>query len=249
MFLVSPIAVGQELEPKDTLPTAPEGKTWKLVWHDEFDGDALDEIKWEIPPDGPRRGAFWWKKAISLDGQGHLKISTFKEDDKYICGCVRTKKKYEHAFGYYVARIQLQKELGHWSAFWLHNDCVNNIEDEGRDGTEIDIMEKPYRNEAVNQALHWNGYGKEHKMAVKVTKVPGIWEGWHTFSLHWTPEEYVFFIDGKETWRTKDGGVCQVPLYIKLTDEVGTWAGDIAKAKLPDFFLTDYVRVYDLVEK
>jgi beta-glucanase (GH16 family) len=79
--------------------------------------------------------------------------------------------------------------------------------------------------------------------------VPGVMEGWHTFSLCWTPDEYVFYVDGKETWRTKAGGVCQVPLYIKLSDEVGNWAGDIKKAKLPDAFLVDYVRVYDLVEK
>jgi hypothetical protein len=40
-----------------------------------------------------------------------------------------------------------------------------------------------------------------------------------------------------------------VPEYIKLSDETGNWAGDIKKAKLPDQFLVDYVRVYDLVEK
>ena len=54
--------------------------------------------------------------------------------------------------------------------------------------------------------------------------------------------------DVKETWRTNAGGVCQVPLYIKLSDEIGKWGGDISKAKLPDRFLVDYVRVYDLVD-
>jgi hypothetical protein len=39
-----------------------------------------------------------------------------------------------------------------------------------------------------------------------------------------------------------------VPLYIKLSDEVGPWGGRIAEAKLPDRFLVDYVRVYDLME-
>ena len=61
------------------------------------------------------------------------------------------------------------------------------------------------------------------------------------------------FVEGlslaKEPWRTEAGGVCQVPLYIKLSDEVGKWGGDIRKARLPDRFLVDYVRVYDLVEK
>lgn len=241
--------VAQGAEPGDVLPAAPDGKTWKMVWHDEFDGPALDEAKWEIPPDGPRRTAFWVKKTISLDGQGHLVIKTMEEDGKYLCGCVRTRGKFEHAFGYYVARIQLQKQPGHWPAFWLYNDCEGKIGNDGRDGTEIDIMEKPWRNENINCALHWDGYGKEHKVAGKVVKAPGIMDGWHTFSLLWMPDEYVFYVDGQEMWRTKAGGVCQVPLYIKLTDEVGPWGGDIKKAVLPDQFLTDYVRVYDLIEK
>ena len=40
-----------------------------------------------------------------------------------------------------------------------------------------------------------------------------------------------------------------MPLYIKLSDEIGNSAGDIKKAKLPDAFLVDYIRVYDVVEK
>jgi len=28
-------------------------------------------------------------------------------------------------------------------------------------------------------------------------------EGWHTFGLSWKPDEYIFYVDGKETWRTK----------------------------------------------
>ena len=73
-------------------------------------------------------------------------------------------------------------------------------------------------------------------------------EGFHCYALLWLPDQYVFYVDGKETWRTKAGGVCQVPLYLKLSDEVGSWGGDVRKATLPDKFLVDYVRVYDLVE-
>jgi hypothetical protein len=89
-----------------------------------------------------------------------------------------------------------------------------------RDGCEIDIMEKPWLDERVQ----------------------------HTFGLLWLPDEHVFYVDGKETWRSEAGGVCQVPQYMLLSDEIGNWAGDIAKAKLPDQFLVDYVRVYDLVD-
>jgi hypothetical protein len=35
----------------------------------------------------------------------------------------------------------------------------------------------------------------------------------------------------------------------ELSDEVGYWAGYIKKVKLPDEFLVDYVRVYDVDKK
>ncbi|MGD8238514.1 MAG: glycoside hydrolase family 16 protein [Armatimonadota bacterium] len=237
-----------DLSPPDELPPAPEGKAWKLTWHDEFDGDELDESKWEVPPDARRRDGWWMRKAVSLDGEGHLVISTLKDGDRYIDGCVRTRGKFEHAFGYYVARVRLQQQPGHWSAFWLYNHCVGKVGDEGRDGTEIDIYEKPWLDDRVQHALHWDGYGDAHKSAGQKSEAPGVLEGFHTFSLWWKPDEYVFYVDGKETWRTSAGGVCQVPLYIKLSDEIGEWAGDIATAELPDRFLVDYVRVYDIVD-
>jgi beta-glucanase (GH16 family) len=233
---------------EDQLPSALGGQTWKLVWQDEFEGDKLDASKWDIP-EYKRRDGYWSQKAISLDGQGHLVMSVLKEGNKFFDGCIRTKGKFQHSFGYYVARIQLQKQPGHWSAFWLYDACVGKVGDEGRDGTEIDIMEKPWLDDRLNYALHWDGYGKAHKSKGTVVKVPGVGEGWHTFGLWWKADEYVFYVDGKETWRSNAGGVCQVPLYIKLSDEIGNWAGDIAEAKLPDRFLVDYVRVYDLVEK
>ncbi len=245
-WFVASTAMAAELQ--DKLPEAPEGKAWKLIWNDEFDGTKLDETKWEVP-ENPRRDGFWSRKAISLDGKGNLVISALKDGDKFLDGCVRTRGKFERAFGYYVARAKFQKEEGHWTAFWMFTPSVGKIGNEGRDGTEIDIMEKPSLDDEMNHALHWDGYGKEHKSKAHKFKVPGIMEGYHDFALWWTPEEYVFYVDGKETWRTKAGGVCQVPVYLKLSDEIGDWAGDIKKAKLPDDFFVDYVRVYDLVDK
>lgn len=237
------------LQPADTLPPAPPGAEWRLIWHDEFDGAELDTSKWDIP-EYKRRDAWWSKKAVSLDGKGNLVIRIFKEGDEYFDACVRTRRKFEHAFGYYVARMRLQRQPGHWSAFWMYNDGVGIVGNGGRDGTEIDIMEKPWLDDRVQQTLHWDGYGKEHRSAGNVATAPGVMEGFHTFALLWTPDEYVFYIDGRETWRTSAGGVCQVPLYLKISDEIqfNSWAGDIRRAQLPDEFLTDYVRVYELVD-
>ncbi len=251
LLLGVPLLASEELDPADSLPAPPAGMRWQVAFHDEFEGTVLDETQWDVP-EYQRRGGWWSRKAISLNGDGVLRMETLREGDRLLDACIRTRGKFEHAFGYYVARVKLQSQPGHWSAFWLYNDCVGSEENEGRDGAEIDIFEKPWLDDRVQQTLHWDGYGAQHKSEGKVVEAPGVMEGWHTFSLWWTPEEYVFYIDGRETWRTRAGGVCQVPLYVKLSDEIGenadSWAGDIAKATLPDAFLVDYVRVYDLVE-
>ncbi len=236
------------LHSESQLPAPPAGKVWRLVWHDEFEGTRLDDTKWASPPPGPRRDGWWLPEAVRLDGQGHLTIQTYWDGTRYVDGCVRTRDKFEPTFGWFEARIRFQKQPGHWSAFWLYNDSVGSTANAGRDGTEIDIIEKPWLDDRAQHALHWDGYGAEHKSEGKVIEIPGIMEGFHTFSLWWTPEEYRFYVDGRETWRTSAGGVCQVPLYIKLSDEIGDWAGTIRREQLPDEFLVDYVRVYQLVE-
>ena len=229
------------------LPVAPPGKTWRLVWHDEFDGRSLDTTRWSFRPEGPRRDGWWMKEAVAVDGEGHLVISALKKDGKYLSGCVVTTGRFEHAFGYYETRVQFQKQPGHWSAFWLQSAGTGRVGDEGRDGTEIDVWEKPTLDDQIEHNLHWDGYGQEHEHAGHKTIVPGLSSGWHTIGLWWKPDEYVFFVDGRETWRSSAGGVSQVPEYLMLSNEIGTWAGDISAAKLPDSFLIDYVRVFDLV--
>jgi len=236
----------QQTELHDKLPPAPEGKAWSMIWHDEFDGATLDPSKWVYRPNGQRRDGWWDQKTVALDGLGHLVIQTIKEADQYIDGCITTQGKFEHASGFYVARIQLQQQPGHWSAFWITGPGVATVGNGGRDGAEIDIMEKPWLNDRVQHTFHWDGYGQDHQTEEKVVQVPGVMNGFHTFGLWWKADEYVFYVDGQETWRTTGGGACRVPEYILLSDEIGAWGGNIAEAKLPDRFLVDYVRVYDL---
>ncbi len=227
------------------MPLAACAAEENLVWHDEFDGAALDTTKWSYRALGPRKGGVNVKDAVSLDGEGHLVISTRKVGDAFHTGMIGTQGKFEHAFGYWECRVKLQTQPGHWSAFWLQSPTLGKwIGDAARSGTEIDIFEYlRRRGEKIQHTLHWDGYGEHHKSQGKVAEVPGLTTGWHTVGLEWTRDEYVFTVDGKETWRTRKG-VSRRPEYIILSLEVGKWAGDIRKAALPDRALFDYVRVY-----
>jgi beta-glucanase (GH16 family) len=127
------------------------------------------------------------------------------------------------------------------------SEGVGREDGSGRDGTEIDIAEFPWRDGRFTINLHWDGYGKAHQHAGTNVFVPAITNGFHEFALLWTTNEYVFYVDGRELWRTAAGGVSQRPEWAKFSNEIGSWAGDIRKAKLPDDFLVDYIRVYDAV--
>lgn len=247
LALPTPAAADTNALPNQ-LPPLPSRKSWKLIWSDEFEGTTLDTSKWEIIGDSKRRDGFWVKDDSYLDGQGNLLLRTRKDGDRFTSGAIRTCAKFEHAFGYWEIRCKLPTQPGHWPAFWLMCNGVSSLDNEGRDGTEIDIVEVPWRNGQITMNLHWDGYGKEHKSAGSKITIPSLTNGFHTFALWWKTNEYVFYTDGQETWRSSAGGVSQVPEFIKLTEEIGKWGGDIQKAKLPDYFTVDYVRVYTVAD-
>ena len=220
----------------------PEG--YKLVWGDEFDGNQLDLKKWTYRGLGPRRKAVNTKDCITLDGKGHLLITTKREGDEVHTGMIATNGIFETTFGYFECRVKFQDQPGHWSAFWLQSPTVNKVGDPKENGTEIDIFEYLVRYPTtMHQNLHWDGYGKEHKTSGKKTEIKNLPEDFHTIGLLWTPEEYVFYVDGVETFRSKEA-VSHRSEYIILSQEVDSWGGPIEGVELPDSSVFDYVRVY-----
>lgn len=232
----------------DSLPKPPEGMQWRLVWHDEFDGSEVDwENKWSGPFFERRVDGYWTRKMLTLTGDGFLRMSVVKDDEgRFLSGCLRSQGKYEKVKGFFVARMNTHRELGHWTAFWLYSQDEGNIGNGSADGVEIDIMEKPWREDEIHSAIHWDGYGDEHKWIGRHRKFEPTPDGFHAYAVWWGDDAYRFYIDGKQTWKTGGDGICQVPCYIKVTDEVGPWGGNIQEAVLPDETLVDYVRVYDL---
>lgn len=227
------------------------GNTYELTFSDDFDGTELDLTKWSYAPEQQRQDAGdWWDDSMtSLDGNGYVHFAVSKDEDgRTISGAIRSKDKFEQAYGYYEIRCTLPQIKGAWCAFWLMGDSVMGIGSGGRDGTEIDIMESPYYpQDAINQTLNWDGYGVHHKSAGKKVSFPGVYDGFHTFGLEWTEDMYIYYIDGKETWRSKGGGICENPLYLKVSVETGTWAGELDESALPKDMVVDYVRVYKKV--
>jgi beta-glucanase (GH16 family) len=184
----------------------PPSKDYALVWSDEFDGAKLDRAKWGFHQPGPRRKAINTEDCAALDGQGNLALTTKRVGNAYHTSMIDTRGKFEPIFGYFEARMKFQTQQGHWSAFWLQSPTLGPAGDAGKYGTEIDIIEfLGKQRDTMLMNLHWDGYGKDHKHAGSKYVDKSLTEGFHLIGLEWTPEAYVFYLDGKEVWRTGEG--------------------------------------------
>lgn len=262
------------------LPKTPSGQDldlenrFELTWADEFDGDKLDRRYWDTHDWlYMRKGGYWDPSMVRVEN-GNLIISTeykpegvSEERNKpgYYTGIVETRDKFEQCYGYFEIRCILPAACGMWSAFWMMNEGVFNIDGYGDDGTEVDIFESmAYKDhwwkagDAVVSGIHYDGYGEEEKGdSIGYYYAVNPYEEYNTYGLEWTPEEYIFYINGVETGRTSKGGVSDNPEYLLVSCEVagengiadadrhGT--GKITKTpeeNWPAEFIVDYVRVY-----
>lgn len=228
-----------------------------LVWSDEFDGTVINPNNWQRQGDIVRQQGYWMKEDSYLNGQGQLVLRVMQDPANGHYGSGALQGSFLRAFGYFEAKVKFPTQQGHWPAFWLmsNSEGQTNVIG-GSAGAEIDIVEKAWLTDHLQQALHWNGYPPSPLAGsdgIQVTNVGVNDGGWHLFAVDWTSTNYAFYVDGTLTWSTNSGGVSQVPEYMMLTEEVGNFGagpnawgtGPITNALLPDYFLVEYARVYD----
>ena len=257
-----------------------------LVWNDEFDGDSLDRSKWGYEWwVTMRKGGYWHEDMVSVhDGnlvisaqyfdtplenryyeQWHDQIHFEEYKPGWYTGLVTTRDKYEQCYGYFEVRCILPAATGLWSAFWMMNEGVFQIDGSGRDGTEVDVFESfNYKdhwwgNDCVSTGIHYDGYGEEEKgdSIGRYLIENDPYTEYNTYGVEWSPEEYIFYINGRETGRLSTGGVSQNPEYLLLSVEFAGSNGvqnsdrhGVGKIELtpaenwPASFVVDYVRCY-----
>lgn len=220
--------------------------TYQMVWNDEFNGTTVDLSKWNFRAEGTVRNyGTVSRQTISLDGKGNVSIKVTKDaTGKYYIGELGTQGIFETTYGYFECRALMNKQYGPHVAFWLQSPTVGMVGDVEKNGTEIDIFEYHRKTpETVYHNLHWDGYGTDHKTIGNKITYPEISSGFHIFGLEWNENEYVFYVDGKETWRTSIA-VSHRSEYMILSTELTGWGGDPSTGNFPDEVIFDYVRVY-----
>ena len=232
-----------------------ENSAPELLFEDNFDGTSLDAAKWELCPDWERQGgmSFWDSDMVSLNGEGQLILRAEWDEaaGRVNAGAVRTEGLFSASYGYYEASIKFPYAPGVWGAFWMMCGNVGSEQNGAADGVEIDIIESIGNDwGASNSALHWDGYGSAHKSVGSGEFKYDIYDGkFHTFGLERTEEAYIFYVDGRQSWKVTAEKCDPGPAdgYLKLTLESAEWTGGGKPAcikALPVQMEVDYVRVY-----
>ena len=69
------------------------------------------------------------------------------------------------------------------------------------------------------------------------------WRNYHVFSVEWTPTEYVFRIDGRETWRTSEG-ISHHPQFLILSQLTSDYELAANPEAAPQHTYVDWVQFW-----
>lgn len=193
-------------------------KGYKLVWHDEFNGNRLDTTAWNIEDNGNGNGnqelQYYSARGVSFGrepetGAKCLILTARREkhgNHAFTSGRINTQGKVKVCHGIVEARIKFPKTAnGLWPAFWLLGD---NYRDCGwpRCG-EIDILEMGNQDgikqnsqaTLFNGACHWGYYndkGQYPNHYQAHDNAYSLQDGkFHTFTLCWDEKELKMFVD------------------------------------------------------
>lgn len=241
---------------------------FELTFSDEFEGE-LDRSVWsghyQYGNKTESRKGSYWNQYLAETKDGNLVIPVVYLEEGmggegagwYTAGVDTDSDSpngFSQKFGYFECKCILPEGADVWSAFWLMNDGVYEVDGSGRDGTEIDIFESDGYEEILNRNissnLHFDGYGDDHqKLGAKRFLIKNNpYEEYNTYGLEWNEDEYIFYINGVETFRTSYGGVSQNPEYLILSVEMRGENGiPSERENAPGEeaqFVVDYVRVY-----
>ena len=193
---------------------------WKLVWSDEFSGDAIDRTKWDFDIDNgfytndTKQWVSGWGndelQHYSLDPEnafvkdGMLHIRAMKESllSGYSSARLKTGGRFGNSlfckrYGRFEFRVKLPVGKGLFPAIWLlpQDDAYGTWPASG----EIDIIEA--EGEKPNQilsAIHYGSRWPANRFVRKDYILPDnqIIADFHLYTLEWEPGEMRWYVDG-----------------------------------------------------
>lgn len=245
-------------------------ETWKMVWDDEFDGNQIDETKWNFVQGGGGYGNNELQNYTNRTDNarvedGQLVIEARKENfggNSYTSAKLTTEGKGDWTYGKFEIRAKMPSGQGIWPAIWMMPSDESLYSGWPASG-EIDMMELlGHQPNKIYGTLH---YGVPHGSSQGTYTLPGaenFADRFHTFTVEWEPGEFRYYVDGilyskMNDWFTKnaqEGGNYTYPapfdrdFFMQLNLAVGgDWPGNPDDTTVfSQKMLVDYVRVYAL---
>ena len=234
----------------------PDG--WKLVFDEEFDGDALDATKWSttmgfVGTHGPRYHNENYMSHTEDDDviveNGLLRLQTQRRtvsgDEKpgvfhYTQGLVASHDKFDFTHGYVEIRAKFPGGKGLWPCLWLMPQTQGWP-------PEFDIAEYYAGRRMMHHGLAYGG--------LYDSKWDSVWDDetdfetdWHIYALEWTRGRAVWSMDGVVRKTIAADYVPNAAMYLVLSNGVSSTSGPSgepdARTVFPNSFSIDYVRVY-----
>ena len=203
-------------------PTDSENWNPEPVWRDEFNGNSLDDTKWDYYTGG-------WKdenqqvqncykresENVNVSGGSLNLIGLYKpgatctgntKTGDFTSGFVQTKGKANFKYGYIEARIKMPKNKSTWPGFWM-SPSDKQYGDWPNSG-EIDIVEAKGSNPkfAASDA-HWRKqsttpgvpgpHGSRQRVIPQNKFDSKDTSEWHTYGVKWTEGKLEYYIDGE----------------------------------------------------
>lgn len=253
----------------------PDADDYVLVFSDEFRALSLDASRWStsLPwgPDvtinderqyyadalgGADDGAPVERSPFSFDGES-LTITASEIGDApgtpeaaraagngldWLSGVLTTAEKFDFTYGHVEIRVDMPEGQGLWPWIWMLGaepiDRRPQLYVMERDGARADSLFHNYEYVDENGDLRSPGQ-------FEVVE-EGLSEGFHTVGVTWSPEEFLFHLDGVPRYRVVGADVSRQDMYLALGLAIGgTWPGAPDETTpRPLEWTIDYVRVW-----
>jgi len=239
---------------------------WVATWADEFNGDAVDETKWNFEINGNGGGnnelQYYTKENATVE-DGKLIITAKQESylgKEYTSSRLTTKYKGDFLYGRIQVRAKLPSGRGTWPAIWMMPtmSAYGGWPDSG----EFDIMEYVgYDPGYIHSTIHTDIYNGAIGTQIGYPYyMDGIEDDFHTYDLIWEPGHMVTYIDDEQigefnynAYYNQDFSYDQVypfdqQFFLILNLAIGgNWGGaqGVDTTIFPQTFEIDYVRYYE----
>ncbi|MEM6510179.1 MAG: family 16 glycosylhydrolase, partial [Pseudomonadota bacterium] len=197
----------------DTVDPTEPVSDWVMVWEDNFDGDAIDDNKWNFEIDCAGGGnnekqCYTDSEENAFVADGILNIVALPAEEgaakPYTSARINTRYKADFKYGRFEVRAKLPSGQGSWPAFWMMP--TDEVYGGWPRSGEIDIVESVNLKVPTEDGVESNiygtlHYGKEWPNNDSSGKAYAFDQGsnpaddFHTYAIEWQEGEIRWYVD------------------------------------------------------